>query len=143
MYGAVNATFLRLGVRNLPMSSGVTAYLQGGSFSDIAVSTIAGGLVGGLSGLTLGASEALATGAISSAAGNAAGQWLTGNHGIDPGQVCLAAGAGAAGALTGIGAAAVGSSPIGAAAAGGLAAAETQALFDIGTWFNTRFPSKR
>ncbi|MBR8091543.1 Ig-like domain-containing protein [Burkholderia cenocepacia] len=125
------------------IAGGLTAYLQGGSFSDIAVSTIAGGLVGGLSGLTLGASEALATGAISSAAGNAAGQWLTGNHGIDPGQVCLAAGAGAAGALTGIGAAAVGSSPIGAAAAGGLAAAETQALFDIGTWFNTRFPSKR
>jgi len=125
------------------IAGGLTAYLQGGSFSDIAVSTIAGGLVGGLSGLTLGAPEALATGAISSAAGNAAGQWLTGNHGIDPGQVCLAAGAGAAGALTGIGAAAVGSSPIGAAAAGGLATAETQALFDIGTWFNTRFPSKR
>lgn len=85
----------------------------------------------------------MATGAISGAAGNAAGQWLTGNHGINPGQVCLAAGAGAVGALTGIGAAAVGSSPIGAAAAGGLAGAETQALIDIGTWFNARFPSKR
>ncbi|UEP39789.1 DUF6531 domain-containing protein (plasmid) [Burkholderia ambifaria] len=125
------------------VAGGLTAYLQGGTFSDIAVSTVVGGLVGGLSGLTLGASATMATGALSGAAGNAAGQWLTGNHGINPGQVCLAAGAGAVGALTGIGAAAVGSSPIGAAAAGGLAGAETQALFDIGTWLNARSPSKR
>lgn len=123
------------------VAGGLTAYLQGGSGSDIAYATGIGALGGAVAGFTFGAAGTLVVGAVSGGLGSVAGQLVT-TGSVDPSDVVVATGAGVVGGVAGIGAIAAGYGAIEGAAMGGLATAETQAIFDFGKALNNRYPSK-
>ena len=125
------------------VAGATTSYFQGGTLSDIAVAASIGAVGGAVSGFTFGAAGTIAVGAISSGLGNIAGQLATGSNNIDVGQVCLAAAAGATGGVVSLGARAVGESALVEALSGGLATAETQGLFDVGTALNRQSQTLR
>lgn len=111
-------------------AGGISAWIQRGSSRDIAVATALGAGVGALLGLTFGAAGTIVVGGLSGRASNLVGQLIVGGD-LNCTSLVASTIAGATG-----GAAALlvrtSSGALAEATVGGFAAAQTQALFDLG-----------
>jgi RHS repeat-associated protein len=125
-------------------SAGFTAYLQGARAQDIVVATALGAGAGALSGFTFGAAGTLIVGGASSGLGNTLGQLVSGTvfSNLNVEDIALATVAGTTGGTVAILARAAEYGAVIEALSGGLAAAETQAIFDGGRAFENAYPIK-
>ena len=120
-------------------AGGITAASRDQSLRDIIVATVLGAGAGATAGFTLGATGTLVVGGLSSGTGNLIGQLVSGSD-INSGEVAASVAAGTTGGSAALLARAARYGLVAEAGIGGLAGAEMQAMFDIKTALENRFP---